>query len=126
MTADNLRYNFDYCVFGFPNATDIVGSSPCQTSTACGGLQVAMEDGNLKPNNFTTFGYCDANGGAATPQTYAKCLACISAGGDTTYIANGLSPSLFVFGVPQTDRSKALLPSRPDAYKDRRRESLSG
>ncbi len=83
-----MRYNFDYCVFGFPNASD-VGSSPCQTSTACGGLQTALEDGDLSSRNLNEFGYCDADGGAMTGTSYSKCLACVSAGGDTNFIANG-------------------------------------
>jgi hypothetical protein len=84
-----MRYVFDFCVFGFPNATDIVGSSPCQTSRACGPIQKAMEDGNLVPGNFSTYGYCSAGGGIGSDD-YARCLACVGASGDTTYVANAL------------------------------------
>ncbi len=84
---DNLRYNFDYCVFGFPNNT-AVGSNPCQTSTACGLLQKSLEDGNLNSRSLTEYGYCDADGGSMMGSSYATCLACVSASGDTNYVAN--------------------------------------
>jgi hypothetical protein len=50
---------------------------------------VALEDGGLDPNNSTEFSYCDADGGAMTGTFYSKCLACVSASGDSNYVANG-------------------------------------
>ncbi|KAJ9143726.1 LPXTG-domain-containing protein [Pleurostoma richardsiae] len=85
----NLRYNFDYCIFGFPNATD-VGSSPCITETACGELEAALQDGNLDSTDLSQYGYCDADGSVMTGEFYDKCLACVSASGDTNYITNAL------------------------------------
>lgn len=87
--TDNLRYSFDYCVYGYPNGSSS-GSNPCETSTACGTLRTAMEYGNLSTDS-SEFGYCDADGGSATGQYYDACLNCVSAGGDTNYIANGES-----------------------------------
>ncbi|ROW11660.1 hypothetical protein VPNG_05600 [Cytospora leucostoma] len=84
----NLRYSFDHCVFGFPNGTGS-GSNPCETSSACGPLKVALEHGNLSTTS-SQFGYCDADGGSVTGQYYDACLECVSADGDTQYIANAL------------------------------------
>lgn len=84
---DNLRYSFDSCVYGYPNGTGS-GSNPCETSTACGSLRTAMESGNLSTDS-SEFGYCDADGGSVTGEYYDACLTCVSAGGDTNYIANG-------------------------------------
>lgn len=90
---DNLRYSFDYCVYGYPNGTGS-GSNPCATSTACGNLQAALEYDGLSDADSTSneYGYCNADGGSATGQDYQDCLSCVSASGDTNYIANGTSP----------------------------------
>lgn len=88
MLQDNLRYSFDYCVFGYPNATN-VGSNPCITSTACGGLETALKDGDLKSQGLQAYAYCDADGAAMTGDSYNRCLACVSASGDDDYIGNG-------------------------------------
>ncbi|CAN8095339.1 unnamed protein product [Discula destructiva] len=87
----NLRYSFDYCVFGYPNGTGS-GSNPCETSTACGNLQNALEYDSLSPNNSVSneFGYCDADGSSVTGRYYQACLNCVSASGDAIYIANSL------------------------------------
>ncbi|KAL1895197.1 hypothetical protein Sste5346_005342 [Sporothrix stenoceras] len=85
----NLRYNVDYCIFGYPNASD-VGSSPCQTSTACGPLQGNMFDGIPSMGNQTEFDYCSANGTALTSTLFKGCTACVGGGGDQNIIANSL------------------------------------
>ncbi|TDZ13135.1 hypothetical protein C8035_v000021 [Colletotrichum spinosum] len=85
----NARYSFDYCVFGYPNATG-VGSSPCMTSTACGGLEEALIDGELDPSKSEKYSYCDADGGSMLGPAYEKCLSCVRAGGDHYYLANYL------------------------------------
>lgn len=87
-TLDNLKYSFDYCVFGFPNGTG-VGSNPCETSMACGPLKTALQYGNLSTTD-SEFGYCEADGRAVTGEFYDSCLNCVSSSGDTQYIANGL------------------------------------
>lgn len=91
-TPDNLRYSFDYCVYGYPSGSGS-GSNPCETSTACGALRTAMEYGRLGPDS-SEFGYCDADGGAATGRYYDACLNCVRAGGDANYLANGESHRL--------------------------------
>ncbi|KAK3327353.1 hypothetical protein B0T19DRAFT_421543 [Cercophora scortea] len=84
----NLRYTVSYCLFAFPNATD-VEDSPCRTSTACGPLKDSMQHDVLQPSNMTTYSYCSMSGGEATHKIdYDKCLPCISAEGTTTYLAN--------------------------------------
>ncbi|KAK2058541.1 LPXTG-domain-containing protein [Colletotrichum caudatum] len=85
----NMRYSFDYCVFGYPNATG-VGSSPCMTSTACGALEKALTDGELDPEKSSQYSYCDADGGAMLGSAYDKCLSCVRAGGEHYYLANYL------------------------------------
>ncbi|KAI1340924.1 hypothetical protein F5Y15DRAFT_36275 [Xylariaceae sp. FL0016] len=85
--ADNLRYTFDYCVFGFPNATD-VGSSPCATSTACGQLKASLEEGQLSSNN-PSYGYCSVDG-AMTGDSVPGCISCVAASEDQEYLANYL------------------------------------
>ncbi|KAJ0116276.1 hypothetical protein J7T55_005222 [Diaporthe amygdali] len=80
----NLRYSFDHCVYGFPNGTGS-GSNPCETSTACGALKTALEDGDLSTTG-SQFGYCDD--GAVTGEFYSACLTCVGSSGDTRYIAN--------------------------------------
>ncbi|KAF9881193.1 LPXTG-domain-containing protein [Colletotrichum karsti] len=84
----NLRYSFDYCVFGYPNATG-VGSGPCMTSTACGGLEAALIDGELDPSS-EQYAYCDADGGSMLGSSFDKCLSCVRAGGEHYYLANYL------------------------------------
>ncbi|KAI8633276.1 hypothetical protein F5Y19DRAFT_295210 [Xylariaceae sp. FL1651] len=84
----NLRYTFDNCIFGFPKATGIP-STPCSTSTACGGLEVALTDGDLSPYDLD-YSYCDADGGAMAGSSVAKCMSCVGASGDLNYLANYL------------------------------------
>lgn len=86
--TDNLRYNFDYCIFGYPNATD-VGTSPCQTTTACGQLSSALEDGIPSVGNHSEFAYCSADNSAMTSSSYSQCLSCVSALDATVTVSNG-------------------------------------
>lgn len=87
--ADNLRYSFDYCVFAYPNGTGS-GSNPCETTTACGQLESALTYDSLSSAGSVSdeFGYCDADGGSVTGTHYQSCFNCVSASGDTKYIAN--------------------------------------
>jgi hypothetical protein len=82
-----MRYNIDYCLFGFPNATGI-GTSPCITSTACGPLENALESGGLSASGLAEYAYCSTDGSAMTSTAYNGCLACVGASGDTNYMAN--------------------------------------
>ncbi|KAI2606542.1 hypothetical protein GGR54DRAFT_437065 [Hypoxylon sp. NC1633] len=82
----NLRYTFDYCIFGFPNATG-VASTPCSTSFACGELQGAFTDDKLKTHDYS---FCTADGGAMNDDTESKCLSCVAATEDQNFLANYL------------------------------------
>ncbi|KAI0166718.1 hypothetical protein GGR52DRAFT_581577 [Hypoxylon sp. FL1284] len=82
----NLRYTFDYCIFGFPNAT--VASTPCSTSFACGDLQQSLKNGILKPED-NGYSYCPASGPMAD-DIVSKCMTCVSASDDQDYLANYL------------------------------------
>ncbi|KJR83772.1 uncharacterized protein SPSK_00087 [Sporothrix schenckii 1099-18] len=86
----NLRYNVDYCIFGYPDAGDAVGSSPCQTSTACGPLQGSLYDGVPRMGNHTEFGYCTANGTTLSSSQFKGCTACVGGSGDQNIVANSL------------------------------------
>lgn len=82
----NLRYSFDFCVFGFLDGTGS-GSNPCETSSACGTLRTSLEHGNLSTTD-PEFGYCDD--GAVAGSSFNTCLDCVRSGGNTQYVANAL------------------------------------
>ncbi|KAI1075625.1 hypothetical protein F5B20DRAFT_374879 [Whalleya microplaca] len=84
----NIRYTFDYCIFGFPNATD-VASTPCSTSTACGHLEGALVEGILDPSN-PDYSFCAVDGGALASDVVSKCLSCVAASDGQGYLANYL------------------------------------
>jgi hypothetical protein len=84
---DNLRYTFDYCIFGYPNASNIA-STPCSTSTACGGLEAALTYDSLDKDNVQSYGYCTADGSAMSGQFVSKCQACVAASDDQGYMTN--------------------------------------
>ncbi|KAK3403191.1 hypothetical protein B0T20DRAFT_486154 [Sordaria brevicollis] len=84
----NLRYTLSYCLFGYPNATD-VETTPCSTSMACGPLQQSLEHGIPDPKDTTTSSYCSADDGYASDSTiYGHCTSCLAAGGESNYLAN--------------------------------------
>ncbi|KAH6626081.1 hypothetical protein B0J18DRAFT_464127 [Chaetomium sp. MPI-SDFR-AT-0129] len=84
----NMRYTAAYCIFGYPNATD-VDQTPCMTSTACGHLQAAVEHGVPDPKGTTAYSYCMAGKGeAANTASYDGCIPCVSAERTTNYLAN--------------------------------------
>ncbi|KAJ3529033.1 hypothetical protein NM208_g9939 [Fusarium decemcellulare] len=85
----NLRYSFDYCVFGYPNATGI-GSSPCITSEACGPLEKALKKGITEPDDRKQYDYCDVDGKAMLGNSYGNCQACITVDSTRTIISNFL------------------------------------
>ncbi|KAI1458490.1 hypothetical protein F4805DRAFT_140907 [Annulohypoxylon moriforme] len=84
----NLRYTFDYCILGFPNATD-VPSTPCSTSTACGGLDEAFTDDKLNPKT-PDYSYCSADGSGMTDGVVSECMSCVGALDGQNYLANFL------------------------------------
>ncbi|KAK3994724.1 hypothetical protein QBC44DRAFT_285471 [Cladorrhinum sp. PSN332] len=84
----NARYAAAYCVFGYPNATD-VGSSPCTTSHACGPLKDSVEHGILNQKDMTAYSYCSAGQGEAhDPLHYSRCRDCVAAERKFLYLAN--------------------------------------
>ncbi|KAI0834642.1 hypothetical protein F5Y06DRAFT_278521 [Hypoxylon sp. FL0890] len=84
----NLRYAFDYCILGFPNATGIA-STPCSTSTACGGLESAFTGDKLNPKK-PDYSYCGADGSAMTDGVVSECMSCVGALEGQDYLANFL------------------------------------
>ncbi|KAG9246246.1 hypothetical protein BJ878DRAFT_417407 [Calycina marina] len=87
----NLRYTMSWCLFGFPNNTDI-GTSPCQTSTACGdssssgSAQAAVEFDSLSPN-ASTYSYC-----ALMPEVkVTDCHNCLAAQTQQFFLTNMLT-----------------------------------
>lgn len=85
----NVRYQVDLCIFGYPNASDLVGSNPCQTSTACLPLQGALFTG-IPNANGSEYDYCSADNGAMTGSSLKNCLNCISGSSDNNVVANSL------------------------------------
>ncbi|KAK8079104.1 LPXTG-domain-containing protein, partial [Apiospora phragmitis] len=84
----NLRYTFDYCIFGFPNATG-VELTPCSTSTACGGLENALTGDKLSvKGGLEPYAFCAADGDAMHNTTVEKCISCVSVSQDQKYLAN--------------------------------------
>lgn len=83
----NLRYTFDYCIFGFPNAT--VASTPCSTSFACGDLMDSLTGDNLNPDS-NGYSYCGTSSGTLPDDMLSKCMSCVSASDDQDYLANYL------------------------------------
>ncbi|KAI0443573.1 hypothetical protein F4803DRAFT_307572 [Xylaria telfairii] len=84
----NLRYTFDNCIFGFPNAIGIP-STPCSTSTACGSLEGALTKDGLSPKN-PDYSYCDVDGGVITSSSITKCMTCVGASDDQGFLVNYL------------------------------------
>lgn len=84
---DNLRYSFDYCVFGYPNASGI-GSNPCVTSEACGPLEDALKTGIMSPDDRAQYDYCAADSGAMLGSSYESCYSCVRADRSHTYLSN--------------------------------------
>ncbi|KAI1266610.1 hypothetical protein F5Y18DRAFT_382030 [Xylariaceae sp. FL1019] len=84
----NLRYAFDNCIFGFPNATG-VPSTPCSTSTACGGFRDALTQDDLDPNS-PAYGYCDVDGADLADTSITKCAGCVAATDNESYLVNFL------------------------------------
>ncbi|KAH7033508.1 uncharacterized protein B0I36DRAFT_430716 [Microdochium trichocladiopsis] len=83
----NLRYAVDYCIFGFPNATN-VASTPCSTEKACGQLEGALTGDLLSSAKKADYAFCDANGGVMRSEEIKKCHACVSASDDQDFLAN--------------------------------------
>ncbi|KAK7432736.1 hypothetical protein QQZ08_000596 [Neonectria magnoliae] len=85
----NLRYSFDYCIFGYPNASD-VGSNPCMTSEACGPLEAAMKYGITDPDDRAQYDYCEADNKAMLSSAFESCYSCVRADRTHTYLSNFL------------------------------------
>lgn len=81
---DNLRYAFDYCILGYPNATG-VDIGPCATSVACGVLQPGLTVDKLDPTKVKPYEYCNSE---ITGDFYDQCLDCVAADRTKTYLAN--------------------------------------
>jgi hypothetical protein len=82
-----MRYSFDYCIFGYPNATGI-SSGPCVTSEACGPIGNALKKGITEPNDREQYDYCDTDDKAMLGDAVDKCQACVKADSSQTIISN--------------------------------------
>jgi len=78
----NLRYAMSWCLFGFPNNTN-VGDTPCITSTACGPLENAIEFDSLS-SDASAYAYCSLFTVASIP----KCNDCLSVQTSQYYLLN--------------------------------------
>ncbi|KAI5865640.1 hypothetical protein GGS23DRAFT_436550 [Durotheca rogersii] len=127
----NLRYTFDYCIFGFPNATG-TPSTPCSTSTACGTLERTLTDGNLNPKSHG-YAYCGADGRAMSDEVVSQCFSCVAASDGLDYLANYLialqtgckqqPPAGMLLGLNDTVFSKtrisAVDPTAPETTEEK-------
>lgn len=86
ISIDNLRYTFDFCIFAFPNATG-VASTPCSTSTACGGLRTTLTQDNLNPKKHD-YSYCGGDSSAMPDGAITECMSCVGALDGQDYLAN--------------------------------------
>ncbi|KAK0392347.1 hypothetical protein NLU13_1842 [Sarocladium strictum] len=85
----NLRYSFDYCVFGDMHASH-VDSSPCTTSEGCGRLTKALRDDMVNAADTSPYAYCDADHQAIHGEGFDKCHSCVAAEDTHSYISNFL------------------------------------
>lgn len=85
--VDNMRYAFDYCILGYPNATSM-GTNPCRVPEACGRLSRALETGIMNPAGSDRLAYCDASGGTDTKSYWDSCRGCVMADGQHAYLSN--------------------------------------
>ena len=86
--ADNLRYTVDYCVLGFPNATDVEVGGPCATSESCGALEKALKNGIIDPAYSEPYDYCDEDDGVLLSDYMDNCLSCVGASSGHAYLSN--------------------------------------
>ncbi|QSZ30911.1 hypothetical protein DSL72_000469 [Monilinia vaccinii-corymbosi] len=80
---DNLRYAMSWCIFGFPNNTD-VENTPCITSLSCGLMKSTIEYGNLTTHGQSEYGYCS---NLAT-NLISQCQNCLKISTATYYLSN--------------------------------------
>ncbi|CAM1508341.1 Fc.00g051890.m01.CDS01 [Cosmosporella sp. VM-42] len=85
----NLRYSFDYCIFGYPNAVD-VGSNPCMTSEACGPLDEALKAGIKDPAHREQYDYCNTEGKPMLSDAVERCRSCVKADSSHSFMSNFL------------------------------------
>ncbi|KAL2212144.1 hypothetical protein CC79DRAFT_346666 [Sarocladium strictum] len=85
----NLRYSFDYCVFGDMQAS-AVDANPCATSEGCGSLTDALRKDMINSTDRAQYDYCEADSQAISGDGFGKCLSCVSAEATHSYISNFL------------------------------------
>ncbi|KAI9646975.1 hypothetical protein NHQ30_004976 [Ciborinia camelliae] len=79
----NLRYAISWCLFGFPNNTE-VEDTPCITSLSCAPMKNAIEYGNLTTSGIAEYDYCPD---IATNQIL-ECQNCLKISTATYYLNN--------------------------------------
>ena len=84
---DNLRYSFDYCVFGDPQSEEI-DSNPCATSEGCGSLTDALRKGMVNSTDREQYGSCEVDEQAIKGEDFDQCLSCVSAESTHSYLSN--------------------------------------
>lgn len=85
--TDNLRYSVNYCVLGYPNATDFE-YSPCALDVSCGALEEALTDGILDPAYAEPYSFCDKDGGSILSDKMDACKNCVAGSDSHTYLTN--------------------------------------
>lgn len=62
-------------------------STPCSTSTACGGLDEAFTNDKLDPKT-PNYSYCSADDSGMTDEIVSECMSCVGALDGQKYLAN--------------------------------------
>jgi hypothetical protein len=110
---DNLRYTTAYCLFGYPNATDI-SSTPCTIEEACGRLEDSIKHGIPDPRGTTAYSYCSAGGSEAMDSAnFESCVPCLAAGQTTDYLANCRLICMSRGKRPYANTAQTLWPLKP-------------
>ncbi|TGJ80908.1 hypothetical protein E0Z10_g7860 [Xylaria hypoxylon] len=83
----NIRYSVDVCLFGFPNASSEVLSSPCTINWACQPLKKALEAGSLDATR-DQFEYCAADGNFSSSNNVDDCIQCFASSPNQGHLSN--------------------------------------
>ncbi|KAI0532427.1 hypothetical protein GGR58DRAFT_490326 [Xylaria digitata] len=83
----NIRYSVDVCLFGFPNASSEVISSPCTINWGCQPLKKALEAGSLDSRR-DQFEYCTADGDFLSSNNVDDCIQCFASSPNQGHLSN--------------------------------------
>ncbi|KAF2970329.1 hypothetical protein GQX73_g3214 [Xylaria multiplex] len=83
----NIRYSVDVCLFGFPNTSSEVISSPCTINWGCQPLKKTLEAGSLVAAR-DQFEYCTADGDFLSSNNVDDCIRCFASSPNQEHLSN--------------------------------------